>query len=75
MKKVFLVLFIIFAMNSEINFRPANAQNTGSSRGVQMKDFYSDGMHYKIFYSGDGVTVVNLTKDDLEVQLLKKQLR
>lgn len=83
MRKILLcsLVAIIFS-NCEISVRKSVAQdNIGIDRHFSYIEKIKDGMKYGIWYvdyntsqTGYAVAVVNLTKDSLEVELLKKQL-
>lgn len=50
--------------------KPSETVTTGSATyySVSSVDYYTSGMHYKVFNSANGnVFVVNITKDSLEV--------
>lgn len=80
MKKIIICLLIaIIATNCEVKVKETKAQERRYNR--QLDYINIDGMRYAVFTpaamstSGDGgIFVINLTKDELEVQLLKKQL-
>ena len=78
MKKIIICLLAaIMLMNCEIRVKQTNAQDT---KHHQFEIKIANGMQYGIwssYNSGDGnrsIFVVNLTKDSLEVELLRKQL-
>ena len=53
-----------------VDGKPSEIVTTGSATyySVSAIDYYSNGMHYKVFNSANGnVFVVNITKDSLEV--------
>ena len=43
--------------------------------GIKTDDYYDSGMHYIVFSNASGITVINLTKDELECKVLRKQLK
>lgn len=84
MKKLFLIFAILFISCFDVQVKPReiNAQSVQSTHGTYSFSTKTiNGMEYGIWYysyrsSGDvaAIHVVNLTKDALEVELLKKQL-
>lgn len=85
MKKLILLLFAIILSNCEIKPRESTAQSTvkavtsttNYTYPVGSGRFIIDGVEYIAFSMGGGYTspfIVNLTKDKLEIELLKKQL-
>lgn len=81
MKKYFItILAAIFLSNCEIRVKTAQAQ--GDETGIYgYSEEYKDGMKFGVWYvkghssqTGYDIEVVNLTKEALEVELLKKQL-
>lgn len=81
MKKL-LMLIVVFALsNCEIKVKDAQAQGH-EFYGVYTRERVTiDGMEYMLFYvtdrtsqTGYSIATVNLTKDKLEIELLKKQL-
>ena len=80
MKKLILLLVVFGLSNCELKVKNVNAQ-TGYTNTYSYKEERHNGMVYGVWYvmsnssqTGYAVSVVNLTKDELEVQLLKKQL-
>lgn len=79
MKKLILLLFAIILSNCEIKPRESKADyfnENYSSRKVIV-----DNIEYIVFYAdknysrtSNAIAVMNLTKDKLEIELLKKQL-
>ena len=85
MKKVTRILMLtilVFTLsNCEISTKKANAsekymEGTYSGNGsVQYSYFTKDNMQYMVIHAVyGGASTINLTKDALEVKLLKKQL-
>lgn len=80
MKKIFLVIFCIVLSNCEIKPRSA----TATLYDYETYRYYEEtrqGMLYGVWWTnGDGgnredaLFVINLTKEKLEIELLKKQL-
>lgn len=71
MKKIMICLVAAtFLTNSEIGIREAKAETFSTYR-----EEYRYGMKYGIWYKGGSLQVVNLTKDELEIEVLKKQLQ
>ena len=80
---IILTILAIVLSNCEIKVKEASAQQMYNleylTEFVIIKDYNIDGMKYKLFIS-DGsnsrgnVTVINVTKDSLEVELLKNQI-
>lgn len=84
MKKLFLIFAVLFASCFEVQVKPreVNAQSISSNYGTYSYSAKTiQGMEYGIWTAnGDGsgfaaICVVNLTKDALEVELLRKQLK
>lgn len=80
MKKLFLLIGLIILSNCEIKPRTVEAQSDYSSI-YSYREETRQGMLYGVWYvtqntsqTGYAVAVVNLTKEKLEVELLKKQL-
>lgn len=49
--------------------------NAGGGHGVvYLETTYEEGMQYNIYHTYEGVAVINVTKDKLEVELLTLQL-
>lgn len=80
MKKFLLLILVIFLSNCELKVRDVGAQSAYT-------DIYSykEEIHYRMTYgiwyvrdnssqTGYATSVVNLTKDALEVELLRKQI-
>ncbi len=84
MKKVLLIFTVLFASCFEVQVKPreVNAQSVNSTHGTYSFSIKTiQGMEYGIWYYSYGssgevaaIHVVNLTKDQLEVELLRKQL-
>lgn len=69
----FYALFAVFVLQScgtsTLNEQAVEKVTTGSATyySVSAVDYYSNGMHYKVFNSASGsLFVVNITKDSLE---------
>lgn len=85
MKKLFLIFAVLFASCFEVQVKPkkVNAQTVNSTHGTYSYSTKTiQGMEYGIWaysYNSGGqvaaISVINLTKDALEVELLKKQLQ
>ena len=87
MKKILICLIVaIIASNCEISLNKAKAQDekvvTEISplqryRKTEMVRVTVDGMELMVFFASSGYTsphVINLTKEKLEIELLRKQL-
>lgn len=79
MKKILLVIIAIILSNCEISPRKAEAQTAYKLDEYMIGYREINGMKYAIFVPGDrtiytGAAVVNVTKDELEVELLKLQI-
>jgi hypothetical protein len=81
MKKLSLLLIIFALSNCEIKVRKTSAQTSQFYSNYSREIVRIDGMDYVFVYKTDGssqtgycVATINLTKDKLEVELLKKQL-
>ena len=87
MKKLLSFLFALVLMSCEVKVQPnqvkANTLFSTEYRGgiVSFNSYIKNGMEYGVFYSsqqtiqsGNWVAVVNLTKDALEVELLKLEI-
>ncbi len=85
MKKLVLLPLMFFALSCEVSVKKSKAQNyveSHISSGVYAYEEQTiEGMVYGIWYvksnthhTGYSTTVVNLTKDSLEVAVLRKQL-
>lgn len=86
MKKILICsLLAIILSNCEIRVQQSKAEMTNIICNTQMNECitadirYYDGMKYLIFsttrYDAMSPFAINLTKDSLEVELLKKQLK
>jgi ABC-type phosphate transport system auxiliary subunit len=78
-KYIILTLTMIALSNCEIKPRNANASSFGSV--YSYREEKHNGMTYGVWYvmqqssqTGYATSVVNLTKDQLEVELLRQQL-
>lgn len=87
MKKYFICLVLAIALsNMQISCRQAEARNDqdnvacGDFNCVAFDKTTREGIEWGIFYNSEGgqagmqMYVVNLTKEKLEIELLKKQL-
>jgi hypothetical protein len=84
MKKYFICLVLAVALsNMQISCRQAAAREneTFYQQGYSWEDQTIDGMKFRIFFRDNGssqtgyaIEVVNLTKEALEVEWLRKQL-
>ena len=85
MNKAFLIILVFFASCFEVEVKPnkqLNAQSFASERVFYgFRTDTIDGMKYGFYYvagqtsqTGYDIEIINLTKDSLEVELLKKQL-
>lgn len=90
MKNLFLLVVFFFLLSCEVKFQSAQANTNNDSHFIYNPDnnvnkvidyttIEIEGMEYAVFGAaggpgGVGVAVVNLTKDKLEIELLKKQL-
>lgn len=79
MKKILLILGFIFLSNCDIKPRTVSAQFNNYL--YEYKEETRNGMKYGVWYVNgdrsnreDAIFVVNLDKDALEVELLRKQL-
>lgn len=81
MKKFFILLIVfVILSNCEISPKKTIAQNAYKLDSYQIGYREINGMKYAIFSPGStdyqtGVFVVNLTKDALEVEMLKLQIQ
>lgn len=67
MKNILLTLLALSTLTS--------CDNKGDNGGPSAKmDYYSDGMHYKIFQASGAIYVVNITKDSLDCLVAKNSL-
>lgn len=82
-KYIILLITSIILSNCEIRVKQANSQiihtikDSNGHSDVYVYRYREQGMEYRIFHTGyghGGTSVVNLTKDSLEVELLKRQL-
>lgn len=85
MKKLLLIFAVLFVSCFDVQVKPreVNAQSfvDGNTRYQFRKDIIH-GMTYGVWYVGNqssqtgySMFVVNITKDSLEIELLKKQLK
>lgn len=84
MKKLICLILAIILSNCEISPRRSVAQSSYGDvlinlpfANVYNREVVIHNMKYLIVYNGkpDAIFVINLTKDSLEVELLKKQLK
>lgn len=76
------MLVVFFLTNCELKFNSANAKYVYNSYACySYREEIKQGMRYGIWYvddnssqTGYAVAVVNLTKDALEIELIKKQI-
>jgi hypothetical protein len=74
-----LILGIILS-NCDISVKKANAQTSGFQwTDLNYQDCTVDGMQYRAFLAergsgGTSLFIINITKEKLEIELLKKQL-
>ena len=80
-KKFLLILAVLILSNCEIKLNEAQAQSDKFYHTYSQETINIKGMEYLLLYvrnqssqTGYGVTVINITKDELEVELLRKQL-
>lgn len=87
MKKVILTAIVFILLSCEISFKEASAAESNnniiceSHSCITYQERYINGYNYGIFHTtyasggqaGD-IFVINLTKEKLEIELLKKQL-
>jgi hypothetical protein len=84
MKRLFLIFAVLFASCFEVQVKPREVNAQGFNANMIDYGFrieVIDGMKYGIWYvdgrssqTGYDIEIINLTKDSLEVELLKKQL-
>ena len=81
MKKVLLVIVAFSLSNCDISVRKTNAQSEIFYQTYTREIVEFDGMKYLLLYvvnkssqTGYSITTINLTKDKLEVELLRHQL-
>lgn len=86
MKKFIICLItVIILSNIQISCKSSRANDkprTFWNSGYSWEDQDIKGMKYRVFYrdwassqTGYAIFVINLTKDSLEIELLKKQLK
>jgi len=80
MKRILLVILVFTLSNCEIKVKDVGAQSAYTSIYSYKEEIHNN-MTYGIWYvrdntsqTGYATSVVNLTKDALEVELLKKQI-
>lgn len=73
----------IILSNCEVRVKQAHSQiiktltDGDGNSDIYVYSYTSDSMEYRVFHTGNtygGMHVVNITKDKLEIELLKKQL-
>lgn len=81
MKKIIICFILsLFLVNCDISVKQSNAQTYGYDWiNLNYQDYIIDNMKYRAFAAergsgGTSLFVINLTKDALEIELLKKQL-
>jgi len=84
MKKLLICLILAIALsNCEVSVKKANSQiiktlqDSNGRIDICIYQYTVDGIDYRIVHTGvsyGGTSVINLTKDKLEIELLKKQL-
>ena len=83
-KIIVLTILCFGLLNCEISTQKAHADFGSTNNGVHFKerDQIIDGMNYHVWYVDNGTTqtgyslfVVNTTKDALECELLRKQIK
>jgi hypothetical protein len=72
-----LVIGVIFS-NCEISPRKVKAEDFPYCQ-ISSKDYFIEGMHYRIHiytkYDASSHTIINITKDSLECEYYRKQLK
>lgn len=69
---LFVFVFLIGCQTRTPLGNNAETVTTGYPR-VKATEYYTSGIHYKIFKSSDGgLFILNLTKDSLEIENLNK---
>lgn len=80
MKYIICLVFFIGLINSNISCNITQARdNPKLWDAYSWEDQEINGMKYRIYFDNDGyyggaLYIINITKDELEVQLLRKQL-
>lgn len=78
MKKIIICLLAAITLsNCEVKVKEAKAQSTKIAYNLRVTTESIEGMDFLIFYSGyesRAPYVINLTKEKLEIELLRKQL-
>ncbi len=85
MKKILLIFAVLFVSCFEVQVKPKEVNAQGFAAGRIDYGYRTEiiqGMTYGIWYvtsgtwnTGFDIEIINLTKDALEVELLKKQLK
>ena len=83
MKKLICFIFAVILSNCQIKIEPIPANAQGVTAGFvhyEYKEVNINGMTYGVFVANANssqaaaISIINITKDELEVQLLRKQL-
>ena len=81
MKKIIALFIIVVFSNCEIKVRETNAQTSDFSSIYNKEFIMVEDMQYMLLYkthrssqTGYAIEIVNITKDKLEVEYLKKQI-
>jgi hypothetical protein len=80
MKKILLVLAILFISQFQISIHPREVvarDRIGSAPFLRTYTHYADGMTYRIFVvwpDGSAMSVSNVTKDKLEIERLQLEI-
>ena len=81
MNKKYIIALIIAVIfnNCEISSRKAKAEDFPYYQ-ISSKDYFIEGMHYRIHiykptYDASSQTIINITKDSLECEYYRKQLK
>jgi len=84
MKKIILFLGILILSQCQIQVKEASAQksigNVSGLNDAKSWTYQADGMTYRIFAYGDGahsasLVVINVTKEALEIEKLKLEIK
>ena len=81
MKKFLAILAVVLVSCCEVKVEPRTATANRVSNSINVTSYSKDGVEYIIFESGISVNggrsvyVINHTKELLEIELLKKQIR
>ena len=75
MKNILLTLLALSTLTSCDNKGDNGGPSANAKEGWKYEmDYYSDGMHYKIFQANGAIYVVNITKDSLDCLVAKNSL-